>query len=192
MENSSEVYYTYREEFNKLITTGREKSQKSAELFFYLNKTCFNGLCRFNSQGKFNVPFGRYSKINYSVDLKKYKEVFSKWDFTVGSFSEIKLADDDFVYADPPYDVVFRNYSKDGFDWEDQEMVVDWLSNHHGPVIASNSATEHIIELYKKNGYKLHFMKERINIKAKGERSPADVVIATKNVDFNPGNTSEG
>ena len=184
MKNSSKMFYSYREEFNNLILTGHEKSKKSAELFYYLNKTCFNGLCRFSKQGKFNVPYGRHSQINYSVDLKKYKKLFSKWDFTIGSFSEIKLNHDDFVYADPPYDVEFRNYSKDGFGWKDQEKVAEWLSKHCGPVIISNSATDQIINLYKKNGYKLHFTKERIYIKATGDRTPANVVIATKNVDF--------
>lgn len=191
MKNSSKTYYAYREEFNHLITTGHEKSKKAAELFFYLNKTCFNGLCRFNSQGKFNVPFGQHTKINYSIDLIKYKNVLSKWDFTVGSFSEIKLRDDDFVYADPPYDVEFRNYSKDGFEWKDQEEIVDWLSDHRGSVIISNSATDRVVKLYKKSGYELHFMKERISIKAKGKRTPADVVIASKNVDFDPINRAD-
>lgn len=184
MKNSSKDYYSHREEFNRLSLTDYGESKKSAELFLYLNKTCFNGLCRFNKQGKFNVPFGLHEKINYSVDLKKYKNIFSKWDFIVGSFSDIKLDSNDFVYADPPYDVEFRHYSKDGFSWEDQENVVDWLSGHRGPIIVSNSATERIIKLYKKNGYILHSMKERINIKAKGIRTPADVIIATKNVEF--------
>jgi DNA adenine methylase len=184
MENSSKMFYSYREEFNNLTLMGYENSQKAAELFFYLNKTCFNGLCRFNKQGKYNVPFGRHTKINYSVDLKKYKKLFSNWFFTVGSFSEIKLNDDDFVYADPPYDVEFRHYSKDGFSWKDQENVVDWLSGHNGPIILSNSATDRIINLYKRSGYEIHSAKERISIKAIGTRTPANVVIATKNVDF--------
>lgn len=184
MKNSEKMYYAYRDEFNRLISIGQEKSKKSAELFFYLNKTCFNGLCRFNKQGKFNVPFGRHSTINYSIDLTKYKTIISNWEFITSSFSDIKLKPDDFIYADPPYDVEFRTYSKDGFDWKDQECVIDWLSDQSGPVIISNSATDRIINLYKKSGYKLHYMKERININSTGDRTPADVVIATKNVEF--------
>lgn len=184
MKNSSKMYYEYREEFNNLIISGNEKSKRSAEIFFYLNKTCFNGLCRFNRQGKFNVPFGRHTKINYSVDFNKYKSIFSQWTFSENSFSNLKLKDSDFVFADPPYDVEFRSYSKDGFGWEDQKAVVEWLSSHRGPVIISNSATERVINLYKKSGFKLHYMKERISINSTGNRTPANVVIATKNVDF--------
>jgi DNA adenine methylase len=184
MKNSEKQYYEYREEFNDLIIKNKEETKKAAELFYYLNKTGFNGLCRFNKQGKFNVPFGRHSTINYSIDLHKYKTIISNWDFIASSFSDIKLKPDDFVYADPPYDVDFRSYSKDGFSWADQEFVIDWLSDHCGPVIISNSATDRVINLYKKSGYKLHYMKERININSTGDRTPADVVIATKNVEF--------
>jgi DNA adenine methylase len=130
------------------------------------------------------VPFGTHSTINYGVELAKYKTVLSTWEFKNCTYRDIKLKDTDFVFADPPYDVEFRNYSKDGFSWSDQECLVDWLSVHHGPIIVSNSATDRIVNLYKKNGYKLSFMKERININSTGNRTPANVVIAAKNVNF--------
>lgn len=57
-ENNTEAgFYILRDEFNAC----QDISKKSA-LFVYLNRHCFNGLCRYNSSGKFNVPFGRYAK----------------------------------------------------------------------------------------------------------------------------------
>lgn len=57
LENDKERYYAYRERFNSLLSNGSAKSKEAAELFYYLNRTGYNGLCRFNSKGLFNVPF---------------------------------------------------------------------------------------------------------------------------------------
>ncbi len=182
MQNDSVSYYEYRDYFNYLIRANRHTSKKSAELFYYLNKTCFNGLCRFNKSGEFNVPFGRHGTINYKVDFLEYKEIFLNWGFTANPYSSITLKNNDFVFADPPYDVKFRNYSKDGFSWNDQIELTEWLNKHKGPIVLCNQATDRIIELYTNNGFHINFLTERINIKANGDRTPANVVIATKNI----------
>lgn len=185
MKISKKTYYEYREEFNNIIENGKENSKKAAELFYYLNRTCFNGLCRFNRQGKFNVPLGSKTSINRQADhLIKYKDILLNWEFRSDTYLNLQLKKNDFVFADPPYDVVFRNYSKDGFTWEDQVRLANWLSDHNVPIIVSNSATDRIITLYKERGFKLHFMKERLYMNSTGDRTPANVIIATKNVTF--------
>jgi DNA adenine methylase len=68
-KNDEKVFYELRERFNELLGTGREASAEAAGLFYYLNRTGYNGLCRFNSKGGFNVPFGRYKTINYRKDF---------------------------------------------------------------------------------------------------------------------------
>src|SRR5207245_6848436 len=95
-------------------------SAEAAALFYYLNRTGYNGLCRFNQGGGFNVPFGTYGHINYRYDFSAYQQAFANWNFTNIYFDKIPLKADDFVYADPPYDVEFRQYSKDGFGWHEQ------------------------------------------------------------------------
>ena len=180
MANQSELYYSQRERFNQLITSGRADSKEAAELFYYLNRTCYNGLCRFNSSGEFNVPFGRYNKINYIRDFAPYQRVFRDWQFTVGDFEQVTLSPDDFVYADPPYDVEFRQYSKEGFPWSDQARLAQWLSAHRGPVILSNQATDRICKLYRELGFKLTFLKAPRMISCNGDRSPAREVVAVK------------
>ena len=54
---------------------------EAAALFYYLNRTGYNGLCRFNSSGGFNVPFGRYPKLKYKYDFSEYASVFKAWRF---------------------------------------------------------------------------------------------------------------
>src|SRR5688572_7349859 len=157
-KNQEEYYYEKRSEFNELLRIGRSYTKEAAELFYYLNRTGFNGLCRFNQSGEFNVPFGRYTNIGYRSNFLQYREVFARWKFTSIHFEKIALEPDDFVYADPPYDVEFRQYSKDGFGWEEQEKTAYWLAKHKGPVILSNQATPRIVKLYRQLGYGLRFL----------------------------------
>jgi DNA adenine methylase len=81
MTNNERRYYAHRERFNQLLTDGKATSQEAAALFYYLNRTGYNGLCRFNRKGGFNVPFGRYARITYTRDFTPYRECLSDWDF---------------------------------------------------------------------------------------------------------------
>src|SRR5436190_1307785 len=88
----------------------------------------------------------------------------------------------DFIYADPPYDVEFTNYSKEAFGWPEQVRTAEWLAKHKGPVILSNQATDRINALYEKLGYKLLFFKAPRRISCTGDRTPAKEVLATRNL----------
>jgi DNA adenine methylase len=183
MEYDEELYYVHRKRFNELLSNGGADSQEAAALFYYLNRTCFNGLCRFNSSGEFNVPFGKYKNINYLRDFMPFKQVFADWDFMSGDFQSIPLEPDDFVYADPPYDVQFTQYSKEAFSWDDQVRAAEWLAKHEGPVILSNQATDRIVALYEKLGFNLRFLDAPRRISCNGDRRPAKEVLATRNLD---------
>ncbi len=115
MENDREAFYRQRSRFNELQAAGASSGTESAALFYYLNRTGYNGLCRFNRRGSFNVPFGRYSCINYQRDFGEYRAVFRRWKLASVDFERLALEPGDFVYADPPYDVEFRQYSQGGF-----------------------------------------------------------------------------
>ena len=117
MVNDEEFYYDHRDRFNDLQTNGKRTSKEAADLFYYLNRTGYNGLCRFNSRGEFNVPFGRYTTINYRRNFSAFRNLLAHWSFSNTDFERVKVKDDDFIYADPPYDVQFTQYSKGGFDW---------------------------------------------------------------------------
>ncbi|HET6385120.1 MAG TPA: Dam family site-specific DNA-(adenine-N6)-methyltransferase, partial [Armatimonadota bacterium] len=148
MENSESCFYESRRRFNEIVAAGSSDSKEAACLFYYLNRTCYNGLCRFNRSGGFNVPFGDYKTINYRRDFSDYALVLGPWELQCADFEQIRTGQDDFVYADPPYDVQFRQYSSGGFTWDDQVRLAEWLSRRPGPVVASNQATDRILELY--------------------------------------------
>jgi DNA adenine methylase len=182
MKNEAESYYQYRERFNALIAAGKVDSHEAASLFYYLNRTGYNGLCRFNRTGQFNVPFGRYAAINYLNDFSEYAPICRDWHFSSGDFESMDIQADDFVYADPPYDVEFTGYAKEGFSWEDQERLAIWLSQHPGPVILSNQATKRIVKLYRSLGFRLEFLDAPRMISCTGDRAKAKEVLAVKGI----------
>lgn len=182
MRNDEQLYYAHRERLNHLIREKQGDTKEAAALFYYLNRTGYNGLCRFNSRGEFNVPFGKYKHINYTVDFSPYSRVFAPWDFTSGPFESIISEPEDFIYADPPYDVEFTQYSKEGFSWDDQVRLAEWLAKHPAPVALSNQATERIVELYKALGFTLQFYQAPRMISCTGDRMPAKEVLALKNI----------
>jgi len=178
MANDSELYYAHRVEFNRRVVEGGWDTPTGAELFYFMNRTGFNGLCRFNKKGLYNVPFGRYKTINYRQDFTPYRAVLKRWQFSHADFSELVLNADDFVYADPPYDTEFNHYSSGGFDWDDQVRLAHWLARHPGPVAASNQATARIVELYADLGFELTHLQGPRNISRTGDRTPAGEILA--------------
>lgn len=183
LENSTEAFYTNRARFNQLVAAGKHMSREAAGLFYYLNRTCYNGLCRFSRAGRFNVPFGRYKTINYTRDFGDFQGALERWHFVAEDFSGLPMKPSDFVYADPPYDVEFTSYSAAGFGWHDQVRLAEWLARHRGPVIASNQATERIVKLYKELGFKVLRLLGPRRISCKAERKPALEILALRNVD---------
>jgi DNA adenine methylase len=182
LENDEKSFYRQRNRFNQLITSGESKGAEAAQLFYYLNRTCFNGLCRFNQSGEFNVPFGTHKVITYAADFSQFQLVFNNWEFSNRDIESLEIEPEDFVYADPPYDVEFTTYSAGGFSWDDQVRAAEWLAAHRGPVVLSNQATKRIIKLYKELGFKIGYLDGPRRISCNGDRSAAKEVLAVKGI----------
>lgn len=181
MKNEERSFYRHRNRFNQLIKNGESSAAEAAQLFYYLNRTCFNGLCRFNRSGEFNVPFGTHKAISYATDFSPFRRVFKKWTFTSRDIEGLEVEPEDFIYADPPYDVEFTTYSAGGFSWDDQVRAAEWLAAHPGPVVLSNQATTRMVELYKKLGFEISYLDGPRRISCTGDRSAAKEILAMKN-----------
>lgn len=182
MRNDAALFYRHRESFNRLVAEGAGDSAEAAALFYYLNRTGYNGLCRFNRKGEFNVPFGRHHQIRYAVDFSTYRAAFSGWDFASGDFEALNLHPRDFIYADPPYDVEFTQYSKEQFGWEEQVRLAKFLARHRGPVVLSNQATARIVRLYRELGFSIRRLRAPRMISCTGNRAPATEVLAVRGI----------
>jgi DNA adenine methylase len=180
MSNDATLFYRHRERFNELIAERKSDSCEAAGLFYYLNRTGYNGLCRFNRKGGFNVPFGRHARINYVTDFSAYRAALREWKFSIGDFEALALEESDFIYADPPYDVEFTQYSKQQFGWEEQVRLAEFLARHRGPVVLSNQATARILRLYRKLGFSIRRLCAPRMISCTGNRTPATEVLAIR------------
>lgn len=117
-DDNEPLYYQIRDMFNDLT----EKKYSDALLYFFINKTAYSGMIRYNAKGEFNVPYGRYANLNTSLVTKSHSKLLSNTEIYNLDYSEIfKMATaDDFMFLDPPYDCVFSDYGnvehKDGFN----------------------------------------------------------------------------
>lgn len=126
--NQAERFYELRERFNQ-TTDAAEK----ATLFVYLNKHCYNGLCRYNSKGGFNVPFGKYAKPYFPAkEMENFYQRSRSAEFRVSGFVETmeSALEGDVVYCDPPYvplseTALFTSYSKEQFGMPEQLKLAE-------------------------------------------------------------------
>lgn len=178
--HDEEDYYAAREEFNSNVQKGEIWTPRMAMLFYYMNRTGFNGLCRFNKSGLFNVPFGRYAKIYYREDFADITAVLKGFTISYGDFAQLNYKDGDFVYADPPFDTPFTSYSAGGFDWSEQIRAAEFLAGLSLPVTVSNQATPRVLELYGDLGFQLQTISAPRRISSNGDRGDALELLAHK------------
>lgn len=159
--NEKDYFYELRELDRNPRFQELSDIERASRLIF-LNKTCYNGLFRVNSQGQFNVPFGDYKNPNIvnEVIVRAVNHYLSSNEVKIlnQDFSEAlsSARRGDFVYIDPPYDPVsdsssFTGYSLDGFGRKEQirlKETVDDLTKRGCHVLLSNSATDFIKDLY--------------------------------------------
>jgi DNA adenine methylase len=150
-----DVYYNIREQFNAAMP--RERSA----MFQYLNKHGFNGLCRYNSKGQFNVPIGTSTKpknvpteqiLHFNKRFNEIPTQFQSKDF-VSLFNELEVMSNNevLIYCDPPYVPLTSDfkYTADGFDFKSQIQLRDLAQSSKHTAIISNHFTEFTANLYK-------------------------------------------
>ncbi|AZA59333.1 DNA adenine methylase [Chryseobacterium shandongense] len=117
-DNNEVLYYQIRDMFNDLT----KKKYSDTLLYFFINKTAYSGMIRYNSKGEFNVPYGRYATMNTSLVTEAHSQLLGKAEIYNLDYRDIfKMAKkDDFMFLDPPYDCIFSDYGnteyKDGFN----------------------------------------------------------------------------
>nr|WP_318383357.1 adenine-specific DNA-methyltransferase [uncultured Enterobacter sp.] len=183
LNNQAEAYYRLRGEFNRCRDPLRR-----AVLFLYLNRHGYNGLCRYNLRGEFNVPFGRYKKPYFpEAELYHFAEKAQNAFFFCESYADsMARADKDtVVYCDPPYAPLsatanFTAYHTNSFNLEQQvhlAQLAEGLVSDKIPVLISNHDTVLTREWYVQA--KLHVVKVRRSISSNGgTRKKVDELLA--------------
>lgn len=155
--NQEKTYYAFRNTFN---TT--KDPFKKAVLFVYLNRHGFNGLCRYNRSGGFNVPLGKYRNPYIPIkEVMDFVEKLKNAEFVCQDFEKTmaQAGRGDIMYCDPPYIPLsitssFANYAKDGFGLEQQEKLAQCAKDAQkrgAKVYISNHDTPLARDLYKES-----------------------------------------
>jgi DNA adenine methylase len=186
--NERAAYVALRDEFN----SSRAHDLRRAALFIYLNRHCFNGLCRYNRSGGFNVPFGRYASVGFP------EEEIRGFHARLASAAEVRLVQADFrqllrdelrpgdvVYADPPYvplsaTASFTAYAEGGFRHADQVALAAAARAAAAagiPVLLSNHDTPVVRELYAGAGISSFPVRRSISRDA-DNRQPVSELLA--------------
>ena len=178
----------------------KQEKIKSSALFFVLNKTGFNGMFRLNREGKFNIPKGDTTKIDFNQKVKNnFKDVSSLLTNTtihLGSYEKLLPPESEidkntsFIYLDPPYipdskTADFTDYSKEGFEEKDHKQVADifhQLAQDGYMVVLSNNSNDDAKEMYAKNkkvfAYEVDVSRAIAKTKA-GKRPPSKELLVS-------------
>ena len=180
--NNEELYYKLRNIFNNK----EPNPYLFATVYYFINKTAYSGMVRYNSKGEFNIPFGRYPKLhktfitehinllnNSSIFNCSYEETFSK------------ATKKDFIFLDPPYDSIFTEYgnkSKTGDFKEDEQrkLAQDFknLSTKSLMIINESPLTKELYKDFIKDKYPKRYS---VNIKNRIASEANHLIITNYN-----------
>ena len=150
-DKNEALYYELRDMFNNLIP----QKYSDALLYYYINKTAYSGMIRYNARGEFNVPFGRYAHLNTNAVMLSHSRLLQRAEIFNTDYSEIfnMCQKDDFVFLDPPYDCTFSDYGneeyKDGFNEESHRKLSRDFANLPCKALMVIGRTPLTEELYK-------------------------------------------
>ena len=146
-KNEEAKYYNIRDEM--VI----ENTLDNAKRFYYQRKTCFRGMLRYNKNGKFNIPFGRYKNINYQcLNNTNYEKLLKRTEILKKSFEYIfenYNDENNFMFLDPPYDSEFTDYGYCQFGKDEQKTLAKLFKETKIKCLMIIGKTPFIEELYK-------------------------------------------
>ena len=172
------LYYLLRDMYNGKI----DNKYLDATLYYFINKTSYSGMLRFNSKGEYNVPFGRYKNFNiHSISAEHY-DLLKRTEITNVDYSEVfsNCSTKDFVFLDPPYDCIFTNYGNDennDFTAEKHvKLAQDFrnLSAKSLMIIGKTHLTEQLYKPYIKAEYS---KKYAVNIRNRFKSESSHLII---------------
>lgn len=144
--NTEEAYY-------KVRSIEPSSDLEAAAQFYYLRKTCFRGMLRYNSKGKFNIPYGKYKTINYSdLDNQAYENLLTRTRVLNGSFKTVFEECDSpehFIFLDPPYDSKFTDYGYCSFGKTEHEELAALFKKSKAKCLMVIGETDFIAKLYE-------------------------------------------
>lgn len=179
IENKNEkLFYQLRNVFNYPTDKWLEGA-----IYYFINKTAYNGMIRYNKKGEYNVPFGRYKNFNTKRITEAHYQLLQKTLLFNKDYSHIfQMAhEDDFMFLDPPYDCTFNDYGnlqfENGFDEKEQLRLSEEFKKLKCKalmVIAKTDLTKKLYKDYIQTEYNKNYS---VNIRNRFKNSAKHLVI---------------
>ena len=130
-DENETLYYRLRDMYNGLA----EPEYLAATLYYFINKTSYSGMIRFNTRGEYNVPYGRYKNFNVNLLTEGHRRLLATAEIHNVDYSQVfNISEtEDFIFLDPPYDCIFSDYGneeyKNGFNEENHRRLAADFNN---------------------------------------------------------------
>lgn len=176
---NEDLYYRMRNQFNHL----ENPEYLDGVIYFFINKTAYSGMIRYNNNGEYNVPFGRYPNLNTRLVTQQHSDLLQGAELLNLDYSEVfnMASEEDFIFLDPPYDCVFNDYGNidmmNGFDEaEHRRLAADFknLPCRALMIIGKTPLTE---ELYGDYIFDEYYKNYAVNIKNRFKNDKMHVVV---------------
>nr|WP_325229481.1 Dam family site-specific DNA-(adenine-N6)-methyltransferase [uncultured Oscillibacter sp.] len=175
---NEELYYHMRELFNH-----PDETYLDGVLYFFINKTAYSGMIRYNNNGEYNVPFGRYPNLNTRLLTQQHSELLQGAELFHVDYRQVfdMAGEDDFIFLDPPYDCVFNDYGNidrmNGFDEvEHRRLAADFrnLPCRALMIIGKTPLTE---ELYGDFIFDEYYKNYAVNIRNRFKNDKMHIIV---------------
>lgn len=182
-DNNEALYYSIRDMYNNLT----DKRYSDALLYYFINKTSYSGMIRYNARGEFNVPFGRYRSINTNLITEKHSALLQRAELYNVDYSDIfdKCEQNDFVFLDPPYDCTFSDYGneeyRDGFNEANHRKLAQDFRNLGCKAMMVIGSTPLIDELYRGLVIEEYDKQYAVNIRNRFKSTSCHLIITNYN-----------
>lgn len=178
-DKNEELYYRLRSMYNGLT----RKDYSDAAIYYFINKTAYSGMIRFNSHGEYNVPFGRYTHLNTRAVTPGHSALLRRATLMNTDYSDVfgLCRPDDFVFLDPPYDCTFSDYGneqyRDGFDEASHRRLASDFANLPCRALMVIGRTPLTTELYGGRIVDEYAKSYAVNIRNRFKASASHIVV---------------
>lgn len=184
VENKNEeLYYTIRSMYNEKIPS----EYLDGALYYFINKTAYSGMIRYNQNGEYNVPFGHYPNLNTKIITEEHSRLLQSAQLFQLDYSQIfsMSNEDDFMFLDPPYDCIFNDYGNidmmNGFDEEQHRRLAKDFSNLKCKAMMIIGKTPLTEQLYGKYIVDEYYKNYAVNIKNRFKAEAKHIVVLNYN-----------
>lgn len=178
------LYYQFRAEYNHL----EPSEYLPGTIYYYINKTAYSGMIRYNKNGEFNVPYGRYKNFNTSLITEAHSQLLRTAIRMQGDFERVFAIcrENDFVFLDPPYDSPFSDYGNaetaDGFSEEDHRRLAKAFFSLPCPALLVIGSTELTEGLYHEHVVERYAKSYAVNIRNRFKANSEHILVTNKEI----------